>query len=243
MERITYEDPGSDDLAVLHVSRYCLASQFAERNKVLDIGCGEGFGSSLLSRGAESVVGCDVSAKAINYSNLKYGDGKAEFLVCDGTKLPFEDASFDVVVAFEVIEHIKNPSALLKVVRRTLQRKGVLVISTPKRIVPVLRLNPFHIREFNYQEFESLLASSFGSVEIVGQEILNPRWKITHRMAPFLPVRVRKVLRGLYSKSKKVPSEQSIFSFDCLDSNVEFVTGRRAKKAEYYIAICKYPKL
>jgi 2-polyprenyl-3-methyl-5-hydroxy-6-metoxy-1,4-benzoquinol methylase len=243
MERITYEDPGSDDLTVLHVSRYCFASQFVLSNKVLDIGCGEGFGSSLLSRGAKSVVGCDVSAKAISSSKLKYGKGKAAFLVCDGTKLPFEDASFDVVVAFEVIEHLKNPSALLKVIRRMLHEEGVLVISTPKRIVPFLRLNPFHIREFNFEEFVILLSNSFGSVEIVGQEVLNLQWKITHRLAPFLPVTVRKVLRRLYSKSKKTPGEQIISSFDCLDSNVAFITGKRAKKAEYYIAICKKPKL
>ncbi len=132
MERISYDATCFSDLAILHFSRYCFASHLVKAKRVLDVGCGEGFGSNLLSEYAKSVTGCDVSAKAVSSSESRFGNKVANFLVCDGTKLPFSESRFDVVVAFEVIEHVKNSQELLNQICTVLEnRRCVHSVYTP----------------------------------------------------------------------------------------------------------------
>jgi len=243
MERVSYDDSGFNDLAILHVFRYRFASQFVKGKNVLDVGCGEGFGSRLLSKSAESVVGCDLSIRAIDLCKAKVSPKQVEFLLCDGTKLPFLNGGFDVVTALEVIEHIRNPRALLSEICYVLRKDGVCVVSTPRRVVLGLPLNPYHLREFSYEEFADVLSSSFESVEIIGQNVLNLRWRIIHKVAPFIPARIRRVMRRIYSLSNPVSVSQQTVSLDgSQTSDAVFVNGPLSQKAEYFIAVCRHPK-
>jgi SAM-dependent methyltransferase len=78
--------------------------------------------------------------------------------------LPCSDASFDAVVAFEIIEHLDQPDAFLRELRRALAPSGLLLISTPNRLYYTDdrgEVNPFHSREYSYREFDDLLRDAF----------------------------------------------------------------------------------
>ena len=95
------------------LARYEFAERSFKKNlKILDIGCGTGYGSAALGKKRE-VIGIDNNKDAINYAK-KYYSKKVEFLVADALKLPFKKNEFDGACSFEVIEHLKNPNRFLK---------------------------------------------------------------------------------------------------------------------------------
>jgi 2-polyprenyl-3-methyl-5-hydroxy-6-metoxy-1,4-benzoquinol methylase len=145
-----------------HRARYDFAKQFVKGKRVLDLGCGEGYGSRMLSEVAKSVVGVDISAEAVEHAKAAYGSDGLAFQAGDAGKLPFSEGEFDAVVCFEVIEHIRNPELLLKEVARVLSGKGIFVASTPNGGVKVSsQPNRYHVKEYTLREFEGMLADHF----------------------------------------------------------------------------------
>jgi len=171
-ERLVPEAPGTEDLYHEHLIRYLFAQQFAPGKTVLDIGCGCGYGSCLLAEGgAETVIGVDISEEAIRYSKEHYSARGLDFEVMDCTNLKFPNRTFDLVVAFEIIEHIPNCKGLLSEAKRVLKGDGVFIVSTPNRVTYPPG-NPFHVKEFFLQEFVELLKESFISVVVYDQDYL-----------------------------------------------------------------------
>lgn len=171
-ERLVPEAPGTEDLYHEHLIRYLFAQQFAPGKTVLDIGCGCGYGSCLLAEGgAETVIGVDISEEAIRYSKEHYSARGLDFEVMDCTNLKFPNRTFDLVVAFEIIEHIPNCKGLLSEAKRVLKGDGVFIVSTPNRVTYPPG-NPFHVKEFFLQEFVELLKEFFISVVVYDQDYL-----------------------------------------------------------------------
>jgi len=156
--------PGQTDPDLLneHIARYRFAESLAGGRAVLDAGCGVGYGSDILSRKASQVYAIDLAADAVaagarDYSGVRFVQGS-----CTG--LPFRDASLDVVVAFEVIEHLEDWRGLLAEARRVLRPDGQLLVSTPNRLYysqTRTEPNPYHVHEFDYAEFRSELEAVF----------------------------------------------------------------------------------
>jgi SAM-dependent methyltransferase len=154
------------DLWNEHLSRYAFAARLAHRKRVLDVGCGAGYGSAELANTATSVTGIDIGADAIAYAVEHYSRSNLTFQQGGADALPFPSASFDLVVAFEVIEHLSDWEPLITEARRVLSPAGQFVVSTPNKAyyAESRRLtgpNPFHEHEFEFQEFKDALGRHF----------------------------------------------------------------------------------
>jgi SAM-dependent methyltransferase len=159
------------DLLNEHLARYAFAARLARGKRILDIACGAGYGTAELARQARLTVGLDISQKAVSACAATYAGSACHFLAADACHTPFVSSTFDLVVAFEVIEHLADFRALLEEARRLLAPGGQFVLSTPNRLyyASSRRLtgpNPYHVHEFEYEEFRTLLASVFPSVTL-----------------------------------------------------------------------------
>ncbi|HKD06345.1 MAG TPA: methyltransferase domain-containing protein [Bryobacteraceae bacterium] len=158
------------DLYNEHLARYRFAERFCEGAKVLDAGCGSGYGAAQLTN-ASSVVGTDVSAEAVEYATRNFAAARIAFAQARCESLPFGNKTFDVVTAFEVIEHLERWRDLLTEACRVLSDTGVLLISTPnKSYYAEMRSeagpNPFHCHEFEFDEFQKALREVFPHVQL-----------------------------------------------------------------------------
>jgi ubiquinone/menaquinone biosynthesis C-methylase UbiE len=157
-----------------HLAEYVFAERFVDNKSVLEIGCGTGFGAAHLSQFTSKMVATDIWAEGVSHCQAKYKQDNLVFMLADGTKLPFEADSFDVVMSFHVIEHIEPESVsnYLSEIKRVLRRGGVFLVSTPNsriRLLPFQRpWNPAHKKEYNDKELKKLLGKVFGEVKVYG---------------------------------------------------------------------------
>jgi SAM-dependent methyltransferase len=163
------------DLWNEHFARYLFASRLGAGRRVLDAGCGTGYGSAELARAASSVTGVDISTDALDYARENFGPAFLRLAQASCTDLPFAAASFDLVTAFEVIEHLSDWPALLREARRVLAPNGVFVVSTPNRSFYAETRqnsgpNPFHEHEFEFDEFKNALQDVFPAVTLYTQD-------------------------------------------------------------------------
>ena len=147
-----------------HYHRYLFALQFCMSRDVLDIASGEGFGSALLSSVATEVWGIDQSSEAIEHAKCEYRRSNLSFRLGNAESIPLEDASVDVVVSFETIEHVTEQETFLSEIQRVLRPGGILIMSSPNAVVYSLggpSQNPFHVKELDESEFQQLLKARF----------------------------------------------------------------------------------
>ncbi len=148
-----------------HWHRYHYVLPLVAGKKVLDVACGEGYGSALMSRSAAEVSGVDISAAAITHARALYADhASVQYFEASCTQLPFDKASFDVVVSFETIEHIAEQVEFLDEIKRVLKPDGVLILSCPNKAEYSDKrgfTNEFHVKELYRRELEALLVPRF----------------------------------------------------------------------------------
>lgn len=170
--------PWTPDVQVVyeHLHRYLFAAKLVEGKRVLDLGSGEGFGASILSEAASEVVGVDIDERTVEHAQLNWGSPRLSFKLGSALDLSaFDDGSLDVVVAFEIIEHLTDHERMLAEIARVLSGDGVLVISTPDRRIyseASGQNNPFHERELTSEEFSALLETTFTNVALWGQRAI-----------------------------------------------------------------------
>lgn len=187
--------PGQVDVDLWneHLARYLFAARLARRRRVLDIGCGAGYGSSELAHAAALVTGLDLSPEAVALARSSYAAANLQFLAASATSIPFSSASFDLITCFEVIEHIHDWQLLLDEARRLLAPGGQFIVSTPNKSYYAesraqIGPNPFHVHEFEYEEFKAALESTFPSVTLyvqnhVGALSFQPAAALTSQVA------------------------------------------------------------
>jgi len=160
-ERFTYE---AGEIEIEHYHRYQLALALVKGRRVLDIASGEGYGSNLLASVATSVVGVDIDEGCVDYANARYGSDNLEYRQGDAASIPVQDASVDVVISFETIEHHDKHQEMMAEIRRVLVPDGVLMLSSPDKKyysdVPNFQ-NAHHVKELYFEEFKELVAQYF----------------------------------------------------------------------------------
>ena len=151
--------------------------------RAVDLACGEGYGSAVLARTAQSVVGVDANPEAFEHARAKYTSAKVSF---ERDMVELWSGDVDCVVFLQTIEHVPDPDAVLEHVRDLIGPRGVAYVSTPN----VLTLapkgaersgNPWHVREYKPAEFHELCARHFGSVDMLG--LFHARRLRTHQFA------------------------------------------------------------
>lgn len=189
---------------LLHIATYRFAEQFARGRRVLDYGCGSGYGSSHIARTAGSVEGVDVADDAIEYARGQFPADNLRFSAIDPQAgLPFPDSSFDTVLSFQVFEHVEDTVHYLSEARRVLVPGGTLVLVTPDRstrLFPFQRpWNRWHLHEYGEDELATLLSNHFSRVDVLGmtarREVLDIelrrcnklKWLSLPFTLPFLP--------------------------------------------------------
>lgn len=159
-------------LYLIHLVAYEEAAKRAAGKTVLDVGCNVGYGTSLVARNSLHTTGVDVSPKSIATARECNAAPNLDFLTIDGVRLPFDDASFDLAVSFQVIEHIFAPEGYLAEIRRVLKPDGAAIFTTPNapvRLDPGMKpWNPFHVREFSADQLADALGAHFASVRVEG---------------------------------------------------------------------------
>ena len=171
-ERTLPDVPAENYWFQRHLTVYQWIAERVGGSRVLDMACGEGYGSDVLAQVAKAVVGVDANPEAHDHARLRYRRPNLTFErgMVENFGQPGE---FDAVVFLQTIEHVQDPQAVLSHFRRLLAPGGVAYVSTPN----VLTLagpgrtksdNPWHVREYRAQEFDQLCRSVFGRVELLG---------------------------------------------------------------------------
>ncbi|MCL0036170.1 class I SAM-dependent methyltransferase [Dehalococcoidia bacterium] len=187
-ERVSLNKPIPYSGYQKHINRYIFASRFVQDKVVLDVACGAGTGSKyLVSKGANKVVGVDISEDAIGKAKMWNERGnRTQFVLSDAESLPFLSHFFDVVISFETIEHLKEPERFLLECKRVIKKGGIFICSTPNKGIttPIFRRpsNPYHVKEFYPKEFCDLVGSYFADTVAYGQCMLNLKDRLRPQM-------------------------------------------------------------
>ncbi len=151
-----------------HLVVYEWIADRAHGRRVVDLACGEGYGSAVLARTAEAVTGVDANPEAFEHARLRYPE-----VTFERNMIELWQGDVDCVVFLQTIEHIQDPDAMLEHVRSLIEPDGVAYVSTPN----VLTLapkgaersgNPWHVREYKPDEYRALCERHFARVDLLG---------------------------------------------------------------------------
>nr|WP_217345502.1 class I SAM-dependent methyltransferase [Noviherbaspirillum sp. L7-7A]MBV0879787.1 methyltransferase domain-containing protein [Noviherbaspirillum sp. L7-7A] len=170
MERLSFNGGGRYDglEASIHIARYLLAKNHCSQRRVLDIACGEGYGSRMLKDwGATEVHGVDISEEALTNARRNFAGDGIEFLRSSGEDLLslLAGKGFDLIVSLETIEHLQSPETFLGNLRSLLNPGGTIIISCPNDwwYFPTEgERNPYHLRKYHFDEFREMTESILG---------------------------------------------------------------------------------
>jgi len=161
-ERLSLETVASDSLiASEHILRYELAASLCAGKKVLDLGCGTGYGSAILARSAREVVGVDIDEAAIGAARDAFSAvSNVEFAAVDALHALDRGiaGSVDVIVCFEVLEHLAQLDAVVSRLATRAETGTALIFSVPNSRT-FEEDNPYHVTDFDYYAFQKLLAA------------------------------------------------------------------------------------
>jgi 2-polyprenyl-3-methyl-5-hydroxy-6-metoxy-1,4-benzoquinol methylase len=153
---------------LLHIASYEFALKYVNNKKVLDYGCGTGYGTYMLSKSALSVVGVDVSGDSVSYAQEHFVSDNLTFKSIDEISIE----KYDVIVSFQVIEHVSNDKAYINNLIKLLNPNGVLLLTTPNKQGRIFNYiqkpwNKYHLKEYSVKSMSNLLKRFFADFEIL----------------------------------------------------------------------------
>lgn len=247
VERLVPGGEGWNELIGEHKIRYLFAARYVHGRRVLDAGCGVGYGTRMLAdAGASEVVGVDISDEALTFARQNFSRQFITFTKDDCQTLTNVQRPFDLVVAFESLEHVADAAAFVRRASELLTSSGVFIVSTPNKLLSPpgngQPLNPFHFREFTPDEFRDLLSNDFSAIAIMGQ-----RWTAAltsvYRMGSALwfnpMVRIGRLLLRLRGRDTEFPINLNAVP----PTEADFViTDSDPATAATLVAVCEGPR-
>ena len=184
-----------------HIQRYLVAKELCRNKKVLDIACGEGYGSDILSQTASSVYGVDISEEAVLHAQNKYQKDNLSFRTGSVAEISFDDESFDVVISFETIEHVSEELQIkfLDEIKRVLKKDGLLMMSSPDKMYYSDMTdfkNIYHVKELYEEEFYALLKKYFNNINMYYQGMLASSYIINDKFKQIDEIKKFEVIKG-----------------------------------------------
>ena len=155
-----------------HVATYNFVIPYVKGKNILEFGCGSGYGSHILADHCQHITAVDISSESILYAQDNY---KSENLVfkqisnIENHPLEFDDDSFDVIISFQVIEHLSNDKAYINQLYRVLKENGKIIIVTPNKTYRLYSFqkpwNMYHIKEYNMKELSNTISNKFKIID------------------------------------------------------------------------------
>ena len=142
------------------INRYRFISQFIEKtDSVLDLACGKGSGTEIISHYAKEVCGIDYDKKYITSAKLKFSKSNLKFILGSDELLEDFGEQFDKVISTHTMEHVSDDKLFLKRIRNSLKRNGKLILEVPRLYpYPIGKpLWPHHKREYEKNSLENLI--------------------------------------------------------------------------------------
>ncbi len=174
-ERFIPSNGSSPIIAIEHWHRYIAIAPLLKDKIVLDLACGNGYGTHFIGKYSQKTIGIDIDFETVRQAKKTYPQQNITFIQSDGTKIPLKNHCLDTVVSFETLEHfdVEEQKKFLKEILRVLKTEGYLFLSTPNLDSPNYKNidNQFHKKEFHFREFEYFLKNYFKNVQILGQDI------------------------------------------------------------------------
>lgn len=225
---------GAYTIYAMHAASYGFVETLCAGRKVLDLGCGSGYGTHRISKVAEEAHGVDVAGDAIAYARSHYSNRNLHFQqVQADSPLPYPAMSFDVVLSFQVIEHVLDDASYLREARRVLKPGGRLVVITPdrkNRLLPGQKpWNRWHVREYSmsglvekigrlFQVTEQLRMGadwSIAAIEI--NRYSRTKWLTLPVTLPFVPEVLRRgaldLVHSFLDKAKPQRASEGLTSY------------------------------
>jgi SAM-dependent methyltransferase len=226
-----------------HLARYQFAlSRMRGGECVLDAGCGTGYGSRLLLQRASAVVGIDNSPLAVEYAREHYAAPGIAFACMDCQRLAFSGAQFDLLVCFEVFEHMGDQDGFLRECLRVMRPGGTLILSTPNvstaevHMRSIGQTNPFHIAMLDLDGFQSALRRRFSSVDVYAQRRRGSRLYSVLRSLDVFNLRLRLL------PNRRRESLQRAFHVPVGEAAVPeawVIEKTQLRQANQFVAICR----
>ncbi len=170
---VDFESEEEHLMYLRHLFGYEFAKDKIPKNSfVLEVGCGEGYGTNLLAKKVGKIIGLDVDKKTIDHATKKYGSENCIFSLYDGKIIPYKGSIFDAVVSFQVIEHVRDDANYVSEIFRVLKPEGIFLVTTPNATYRIQQgqkpWNRYHIREYYPDELETVLKNMFSDITIWG---------------------------------------------------------------------------